>query len=222
MRKRIGVVLLFVLVQVWAIGVFAEEIHVLDTVTVEARREPSAEGNAVTIDIQSEAPAVAASVPDMLDQLSGLDVQKRSVLTPKSSQVKIRGMDERRSLIMLDGRPLNGTGVMGGQFVDWSTLTVGNWQAIDVGKGAFSAKYGNTLGGSINLIPAELGADPTASASAGYKRYDTYSVDASASARNDSIGGTFLRRVYRNRRSPEKQSGRTDESRRHPFLLLGR
>jgi iron complex outermembrane receptor protein len=75
--------------------------------------------------------------------------------------------------------------------VDWSALAVDNWQTIDVGKGAFSAKYGNTLGGTINLIPAQPGADPTASASVGYKRYDTYSAGASAAARTASMGACF-------------------------------
>lgn len=61
-----------------------------------------------------------STVPDALDKTSGLDIQSRSILTPKSDQVRIRGFEEKRSLIMLDGRPLNGTGVMGAQFVDWS------------------------------------------------------------------------------------------------------
>ena len=175
-----------------AMTAFAEEaIHTLEDITVQAQGSVSPEQNIERVDIKTEAPAVVATVPDVLSKTSGIDVQTRSILTPKSSQVKIRGLDERRSLIMLDGRPLNGTGVMGGQFVDWSILSLQNWEAVDVGKGAFSAKYGNTLGGTINLVPGKLSEDPVATVGAGYQRYDTYSLDANASGRTESIGGRF-------------------------------
>ncbi|GBC62578.1 TonB-dependent receptor [Desulfonema ishimotonii] len=165
-----------------------EDSYTLDTVTVEAQREISAERNAERISIQDEAAPVISTVPDILKHTTGLDVQGRSVLTPKSSQVRIRGFDERRSLIMLDGRPLNGTGVMGGQFVDWSALSLQGWEAVDVGKGAFSAKYGNTLGGTINLIPTEPGDDPAFSAHTGFKRYDTFSAGVSGSGKYGPLG----------------------------------
>lgn len=162
---------------------FAEETVTLETITVEAERQSTAERNVETIDLETEAKPVISTVPDALDKTSGLDIQRRSVLTPKSSQVRVRGFDEKRTLIMLDGRPLNGTGVMGGQFVDWSALPVTGWESVDVGKGAFSAKYGNTLGGTINLVPARPGDDPEFRLFGGYKRYDTFSYGASASAR---------------------------------------
>ena len=173
----------------WAGPLFAEETLTLAPMTVTAEREISAERNEVTVDLETEASPVVSTVPDALDKTSGLDIQRRSILTPKSSQVRIRGFDERRSLIMLDGRPLNGTGVMGGQFVDWSILAIQGWQSVDVGKGAFSAKYGNTLGGTIELTPIPLSEGISANASTGYKRYDTWSLGASVSARHENLGG---------------------------------
>ena len=53
-----------------------------------------------------------------------------------------------------------------------------------MGKGAFSAKYGNTLGGTINLIPAVPGDDPEMSIFTGYKRYNTFSAGATAAGRS--------------------------------------
>ena len=167
---------------------FAQEIHRLDTITIKAKKEVSAQGNMERIDIKDKGKSVVSTIPDALDKISGLDIQRRSILTPKSSQVKIRGLEEKRSLIMLDGRPLNGTGVMGGQFVDWSVLSINNWESVDVGKGAFSAKYGNTLGGTINMIPAKPEKEFEAGIQTGYKRYDTYSLGAWGSGRWGSLG----------------------------------
>ncbi|MFW6373011.1 MAG: TonB-dependent receptor [Thermodesulfobacteriota bacterium] len=160
----------------------------LDPVTVEAYPPVSPETTRQTIAIPEAAEPVISTVPDVLDKTSGLDIQSRGILTPKNSQVKIRGFDERRSLILLDGRPLNGTGVMGGQFVDWSSVAVDNWESVTVGKGAFSAKYGNTLGGTIDLSPVPIPEDFSFTARTGYKRYDTFSAGASAGGTISGMG----------------------------------
>lgn len=188
MRKRWQVLVLVGCMGLQPLPTAAEETHTLAPIRVQAPRETIAERNVETVKLETETKAVVSTVPDALDKTAGLDVQRRSILTPKSSQVKIRGLEEKRSLIMLDGRPLNGTGVMGGQFVDWSVLSTGNWEAVDIGKGAFSAKYGNTLGGTINLVPAPPGETPEFSFGAGCKRYDTYSVNASTAGRLAPFG----------------------------------
>ncbi|WP_161626848.1 TonB-dependent receptor [Desulfospira joergensenii] len=169
------------------LAVAGEVVH-LPEMEVTAKKEVSAEGNVKLISIKEEATPVTSSLPDVLDKVSGLDIQTRSIMTPKSSQVKIRGLDERRSLIMMDGRPLNGTGVMGGQFVDWSVLSLQNIEDVAVGKGAFSAKYGNTLGGTINLIPIEPEEKPSLNAAVGYKRYDTFSTSVAGSVKTGNLG----------------------------------
>jgi len=167
---------------------FAQDVHTLDTITVKAKKQVAAQGNMESINLKDEEKPGVSTIPDILDQLSGLDIQRRSILTPKSNQVRIRGLEEKRSLIMLDGRPLNGTGVMGGQFVDWSVLSINNWESVEVGKGAFSAEYGNTLGGTINMIPAKPEKEFEAGVQTGYKRYDTYSLGAWGSGRWNSLG----------------------------------
>ncbi|BBO68567.1 hypothetical protein DSCA_24970 [Desulfosarcina alkanivorans] len=191
MQKAVFFMITFTLMVHGGAVLASDDVHTLEDITVLGEGTVSPEQQIQRIDIADTGAAVAATLPDVLGKTSGIDVQKRSVLTPKSSQVRIRGFDERRSLIMLDGRPLNGTGVMGGQFVDWSSISLQHWESVDVGKGAFSAKYGNTLGGIINLVPAKLSREPAATAAAGYQRYDTWSLDAAASGRTDSLGGRF-------------------------------
>jgi len=212
MRKLFGMLILLTMM-ISTGSLHAEEPIRLDPVTVEAQQEISPERNIETIDLGTEAKPVSSTIPDALDKTSGLDIQRRSILTPKNSQVRIRGLDERRSLIMLDGRPLNGTGVMGGQFVDWSALSIQGWEAVDVGKGAFSAKYGNTLGGTIDLVPSAPDDVSKFTASFGYKRYGTLSVGASGSGKSD-LFGAFLSAGYNETDGHLRNSGaeRTDVS----------
>jgi iron complex outermembrane receptor protein len=175
-------------VVLWGAGAWADEPVKLEPITVTAEGGVAAEQNVTRVDLVEDRKPVAATVPDALSKEAGLDIQHRGVLTPKSSQVRIRGLDERRSLILLDGRPLNGTGVMGGQFVDWSALAAEDWQAVEIGKGAFSAKYGNTLGGTLNLVPVAPPEQWTVSLEGGVKRYDTYSTSGSVSGRAGPVG----------------------------------
>lgn len=92
------------------------------------------------------------SVDGMLANLAGIDVQRSSPAAGKGRGVTIRGFDESRYLILLDGRPLNGSGVMGGHYVDWSSLSTDNIKKIEIIRGAKSAEYGNSLGGTVNII----------------------------------------------------------------------
>lgn len=87
----------------FALPASAEEPTVLEPVTVQAGEIVSAERNMETIDLDTEAEPVVSTVPDALETTPGLDVQRRSILTPKSSQVRIRGMEGKRFLILLDG-----------------------------------------------------------------------------------------------------------------------
>jgi len=161
---------------------FAENVILIDDITVSANREAPKETSTQIIPLDQ--PCII-SVPDALKNTSGIDIQRRSILTPKNSQVKIRGLDERRSQILLDGRSLNGTGVMGGYFVDWSSLSLIEFENIVVSKGAFSAKYGNTLGGVINMKSAPPKKGAHFQIYSGYKNYQTYLTGASTSYATD-------------------------------------
>jgi iron complex outermembrane receptor protein len=152
---------------------------------------PSPEADTQTIRMESAGRAVVSTVPDAMDTAAGIDIQRRGILTPKNSQVRLRGLDERRSQILLNGRPLNGTGVMGGYFVDWTALSTQQIDTVDITKGAFSAKHGNSLGGAVSMTsnPPEKGFE--ARISTGYKRYNTFSADASVSGRQDAFAASL-------------------------------
>ena len=188
MLKQSAIVTVFILFGATLLSVHAEEVHKLESITVDGQRLIAAERNSEKISVEEEVKPVVSIIPDVVENTSGVDIQRRSILTPKNSQVKIRGLDERRTLIMLDGRPLNGTGVMGGFFVDWTSLSLLDLETVDIGRGAFSARYGNTLGGTINLLPRQPGEEMEASATFGYKRYDTYSAGFTGSGTMGNFG----------------------------------
>jgi iron complex outermembrane receptor protein len=109
----------------------------------------------------------------LLENLAGIDLYKTSPGGDRGRGVKIRGFDESRSLILLDGRPLNGAGVYGGHYVDWSSLSTEDIERIEVTRGAKSAEYGNTLGGIINIVTKKGTKRPKTETRLSYGAYKT-------------------------------------------------
>lgn len=52
------------------------------------------------------------SIDGLLTNVAGIDVKRSSPFSGKGKSVTLRGFDESRFLILLDGRQLNGSGVM--------------------------------------------------------------------------------------------------------------
>ena len=144
----------FVLIMVPLFGVYAADstaVIELDKIVVRAQRNNILSSNVIDSTVLSRADH-SKTADGMLVNLAGIDVKRTSPAAGKGKGVSIRGLDESRSLIMLNGRPLNGSGVMGGSYVDWSSLSLDGVQRIEVIRGAKSAEYGNTFGGVINII----------------------------------------------------------------------
>ncbi len=91
----------------------------------------------------------------MLQHMAGVDLTRKSVAGNDRGKVLLRGLDESRTLIMFNGHNLNGAGVYGGYFVDWSSLSLEDIERIEIFRGAAPVKYGNTLGGVINIVTKE-------------------------------------------------------------------
>lgn len=134
-------------------------------VTANAERAPI---TADTINVKVVSPGKAASIPELLRQSSGLDIQMRTKAgDSQDGTVKLRGFDARRFTVLVDGRPVNMSGVMGGSYVDWTTIPLDTVEKIQIIKGAKSAAFGNTLGGVINII-TKAPSSPTGSARVGF------------------------------------------------------
>ena len=105
------------------------------------------------IDVAGAASGTARTVPELLREAAGLQVQQR----PNSGgnedlTVKLRGHDSRHYTVLVDGVPMAGGGVMGGGYVDWTALPLNAVERIEITKGAKLAAWGGTLGGVINIV----------------------------------------------------------------------
>jgi iron complex outermembrane receptor protein len=128
-------------------------------------------------------PGSMTTVTDVLTQIGGVDVQRSNALMASpGDEVSIRGLNEGRMVIEIDGRRINQTGHMGRYIVDWSTLTLDDVDRIEIIRGGHSVLHPFAIGGVINIITKKGGAgDKMArgSVKAGYGRYNTYNLAAS-------------------------------------------
>jgi outer membrane receptor protein involved in Fe transport len=101
---------------------------------------------------------IGTSLDTALERQPGIDVQRvQEVGTAiDDDSIKIRGMSSRRIKVMENGRPLNAPGAAGGYFIDWTMIPLTNVDRVEVIKGVGDARYGNALGGIINLVPRRL------------------------------------------------------------------
>src|SRR5512136_1269982 len=105
--------------------------------------------------------SIATTVDTALERQPGIDIQRiQEVGTAMDDDsIKIRGLGARRIQVRRDGRQLNSPGVAGGYFVDWTTIPLIDVDRVEVIKGVGDARYGNVLGGVVNLVPRKLPAD---------------------------------------------------------------
>jgi iron complex outermembrane receptor protein len=143
----------------------------LPAIEVVGTYETAPTGSVITQKDLTTGPA--QDLPGFLDEQSGIDLTRRSLMGEKNRQVQIRGLDESRYQVYLDGRSLKGAGVFGGYFVDWSTLSLAGLERVEIIRGAQSAEYGNTLGGIIKITTAKGSKEPKLAVDASYGSWDT-------------------------------------------------
>lgn len=101
---------------------------------------------------------IGVSLDTILSRQPGLDVQRIQEVgtAADDDSIKIRGLGARRIKVLRNGRPLNTSGAAGGYFIDWTMIPLNNADRIEVIKGVGDPRYGNVLGGVINLVPKRL------------------------------------------------------------------
>lgn len=121
----------------------------LPTIEVLAHKEKAATSTVVTKEDIAIGPHM--NLPGYLEEQAGVDMSRRSFLGVRSHQLSLRGFDESRYQVYLNGRTFKGAGVKGGFYVDWSTITPQDLERLEIIRGGLSAEYGNTLGGVITI-----------------------------------------------------------------------
>lgn len=129
-----------------------------DAVVVTATRSPTALSDApaaVTLITDKEIERSNASrVGDALGRVPSLylesPAQGQSHTSSGAGGFSLRGMDTRRSLVVLDGQPLQNANSLS---VDWRTVFMDDVARIEVVPGAFSSLFGSSaIGGVVNVI----------------------------------------------------------------------
>ncbi len=123
---------------------------------------------------------IGTTVDTALERQPGVEIQRiQEVGTAMDDDsVKVRGLGARRIKVLRDGRPLNTSGAAGGYFIDFTMIPLVDVDRIEVIKGVGDPRYGNVLGGVINLVPRRPPADrPRTEVQASMASYGTGGVN---------------------------------------------
>lgn len=99
--------------------------------------------------------SIGTTVDTALERQAGVDVQRIQEVgaAMDDDSIKLRGLGARRIKVLRNGRPLNTSGAAGGYFIDFTMMPLANVDRIEIVKGVGDPRYGNVLGGIINLVP---------------------------------------------------------------------
>jgi len=131
-------------------------------------------------------------VEDVLKNVAGIDVIQQTGGADPQQVIMMRGFDDSRFQVAIDGRPLTAPTAGADTFVDWSSLTMGNIERIEIIRGAASARYENAAGGVINIITKKgVKGDrriPKVTADSSYSSFNSLSTKGSMSGGVGDLG----------------------------------
>ncbi len=124
------------------------------TATRTAVSVAEAPANVYVVDATQAEKRASFRLGDALAEVPGLYFRGSpfGINTPGSGQggVTMRGISDKRTLVLVDGQPVNSAYSTG---VNWSSIALDDVARIEAVPGAFSSLYGgNAMGGVINII----------------------------------------------------------------------
>jgi outer membrane receptor protein involved in Fe transport len=159
----------------------------LEQITVSAQKEDSLAKDIVPQEV-IQAPGISGSVLDVLGNEAGVQLRRSSLSGSDGSKLRLRGFDETRLRISKDGVPLNRDGSYGNGAVDWSIFSSENVERIEIFRGAGPAKFGNTLGGVVNIVTRKPGDEPETVVRTSYGSLDTWDSSVAHSWKAGKVG----------------------------------
>lgn len=124
-------------------------------------------------------PSGVRTLTDVLTEIGGVDVQRiNPLMASPGDEVSMRGLNEGRMVIEIDGRRINHTGHSGRYIVDWSTLNMDDVERVEIIRGGHSVLHPFAIGGVINIITKKgkrtEDSKPDVKAETGYGSFDTH------------------------------------------------
>ena len=128
-------------------------------------------------------------IDDIIKHISGINTCRSAGIYTMRPTVTLRGLpgdEQGRTLVLLDGSPLN-DGDTGG--INWNRIDPDQIERIEIYKGPGSSLYGNNaMGGVINIITHNPRKKLEANASVAFGTYNTKQSKASIGSRlNDAV-----------------------------------
>ncbi len=134
-------------------------------------------------------------VEDVLMHLTGIDVLRGTSGADPQQMVMMRGFDDSRFIIAIDGRTITAPTAGADTYVDWSSLSSADIEKIEVIRGAASAQYENSQGGIINIITKKGKArdtlKPKVTFSNDYSSFQTYTTRLAVDGGVKNLGYFF-------------------------------
>lgn len=159
-----------------------EEIEVTATKNVRALSEVPGRVGVISTDELMLTPA--ATMADAMRNVSGVNTSNSLGFFTMRPSVTVRGLsgeEQSRTLVLVDGIPINNTDSGG---VNWNSISTVNVQQVEVYKGPGSSLYGsNAMGGIINIITRRPMDPFSASAGISYGTFHTWRSNLSLSVR---------------------------------------
>lgn len=141
------------------------------------------------------------TVQDILSEALGISVLSSSVTPAQNEGVYIRGMDQSRYQVFMDGRPIRLHGSHGYFKLDWTTLPIDIVDTIEVVRGSHSLLFPFSMGGAVNLITRKGDKTdevrPHGSVQTNFGAFGAQSYSASTSGGIDNTIGYSLAAAHR-------------------------
>ncbi len=158
-------------------------------VVTESREETISDGiQDLVPTYMIEQPRISGSLIDTLADKPGIQLKQSAFSTPEGGKLRLRGFDETRLKILKDGLPINRDGSYGNGPVDWRILSGDDVERIEIYRGAGPAKFGDTLGGVINIITHKPEETPKTTVSTSYGSLSTWDSKAYHSWKRGPLG----------------------------------
>jgi outer membrane receptor for ferrienterochelin and colicin len=149
------------------------------------------------------------TLQEALQYLPGVKVNQTSGGWGDKGKVEMQGLDERHTLILVDGQRFLGGH---GDAVDLQSIPLDMVERIEVVKGPASSLYGSdAMGGVVNIITKSTAVKPTFSVSTTFGDRETRIHEATGGFKKGAFGGLFGY-TYRESDGVEKE---TDHYREH-------
>ncbi len=159
-----------------------DEIEVTATKNVRALSEVPGRVGVISADELSLTPA--ATMADAMRNVSGVNTSSSLGFFTMRPSVTVRGLsgeEQSRTLVLVDGVPINNSDTGG---VNWNSISTANVKQVEVYKGPGSSLYGsNAMGGVINIITRTPVEPFSASAGVSYGTFNTWRSNLSLTGR---------------------------------------